>query len=231
MKKIIQGVIIGLLVVGIVAWFNRINPYEIYLSLWETGKQIPLINSSMVVPSLKEIKEDEPVILRFALTQSNISSPQITTIYLTFPSDAKVEPDKSEWGWWERNNDDKNTYFISYSSTAPFVKGALYTLPALKVTFKKVGLINFDYRIIGNKMNPIDRKFTIDTRMSYEAYQKQMQNYWTNEVKPATLSQDTGRVTIFDNANSDRSVTPSTCIRTLPRDTISIPIENKAEQN
>lgn len=174
---------------------NKIYPKKIFLSLWETGRKIQLTRDGIVVPSLKQIKANQKTIIRFILEQNNFRSPEITAIHMTFPKEAIVEPVKDKWGYWVKNNDDTNTYFLSYSPPAIFSKGSDYNLPAVEVIFKEVGTLNFSYSIIGNQIEPIKRKFTIITdKEKYREYI--MQSYNTAERHPETAT--VSSVRLFD---------------------------------
>lgn len=149
---------------------NIIYPEKIYLSIWETGKEIPLNIADITVPPINEIKENKPTILRFALTQDNFNPPQITKIFITFPPEADVSPIPYKGWTWERNNDTELTYFLSYPTEDIPVKGGLYNLPPFEIEFKEVKLLPFKYSIIGNKINPIERQFIINPELKYEDY-------------------------------------------------------------
>lgn len=150
-------------------WKERITPEKIYLNLWETNKKIPLKVDGITVPPINEIKNNEPTVLRFALTQENRNPPQITKIFVTFPQDileADISPIVAE-GWnWKRNNDSEITYYLDFKDIP--AKGPLYNLPAFKVKIQKRKLLLFKYKIIGNKIDLIERSFTINPELKYQ---------------------------------------------------------------
>ncbi|MFH0763900.1 MAG: hypothetical protein V1927_02710 [Candidatus Omnitrophota bacterium] len=90
-------------------------------------------------------------------------------------------------------------------------QGSPYTLPALHVTFKQIGVIPFSYQINVNKMDPIRRRFTINVAKNYEDELNKKKNYWTNEV-----NSDTYRVSFFKHGDDRQSVSPSSCLQTYP---------------
>ncbi len=144
---------------------NKIDPSKIYLNICETGWSIPLNRSSQIIRIPKNIGNDEPVILRFGLTQNNYNPPVIRQIFITFPADAEIKS-ISYKGWdWERSNDSKNRYFLNYAGGA--AKGPLYNLPAFEVKFKNPQELAFEYDIVGDRFNPIHRTFTIDATQKY----------------------------------------------------------------
>lgn len=182
---------------------NLTFPDQIYLSLWETGKKVPINDFTPEIPPIVPIKANEPVTLRFALTQNNINSPQITSIILTFPSNARVEP-ISYQGWsWVRNNDAANRYFLNFTSSQVLASGSDYNLPAFNVIFKTVGKLPFSYQIIGNKIKAIHREFVINTELNFNEELTRRQNYWLNEANPSA----SGSVVTFGNQDAN-SVTP-----------------------
>lgn len=184
---------------------NVVYPDKIYLSLWETGKKVPINDFTSEIPPITPIKPNEPVTLRFVLTQNNTNSPQITSILLTFPDEAKVEPIPYE-GWsWVRNNDIANRYFLNFSTAQIIAKGADCNLPAFSVTFKRAGQLAFSYQIISNKIKPIHRKFIINTELKYEEELARRQNYWLNESPP----RDTFKTTILSNGIDVGTASPS----------------------
>lgn len=183
---------------------NVIYPDKIYLSLWETGRKVPINDFTPEIPPIIPIKPNESVTLRFVLTQNNVNSPQITSILLTFPDDAKVEPIPYD-GWsWIRNNDVANRYFLNFTTSQVIASGSDCNLPPFNVVFKKVGLLSFSYQIIGNKMKPIRREFIINTERKYEEELVKRQNYWLNEVNPNTF-----KSAIIFNDNSVNTASPS----------------------
>ncbi len=182
---------------------NVVYTDQIYISLWETGKKVPINEWNLEIPTIVPIKPNEPVILRFILTQNNVNSPQITTILLTFPDDARVEPISYEGWTWIRNNDKANRYFLNFSNLQVLASGTDYNLPAFSVTFKSTGLLSFSYQINGNKINPIRKEFTINTERNYDEEEARKLNPWTNESSP-----DTFKIFVIDSGNDANSVTP-----------------------
>ena len=182
---------------------NVVYPDQIYLSLWETSKKVPINDFTPEIPPIVPIKANESATLRFALTQNNTNSPQITSILLTFPSNAKVEPIPYQ-GWsWVRNNDVANRYFLNFTSSQVLASGSDYNLPAFNVIFKTVGKLPFSYQIIGNKIKPIHREFVINTELNFNEELTKRQNYWLNEANPSV----SGSVVTFGNQDAN-SVSP-----------------------
>lgn len=176
---------------------NIIDPKKIYLNIWEYGKKMPLNKNGIVVPPINEIKKDEPTTLRFTLTQGNVNSPQITKIFITFPLDADVRPISYEgWNWEKTNSAEKNQYSLDYP-TQPPAKGTDYNLPAFNVTFKTIGWLPFEYSIIGNKIDPITRAFTIDAMSTYQKWQS------------TTSDNVTSGITVRLGGNTSNTATPS----------------------
>ncbi len=179
---------------------NKIYSKKIYLSLWETGKKVPINDSNIEIPSIVPINYNTPVTLRFLLTQDNVNSPQITSILLTFPDDAIVEPIPYE-GWaWARNNDVSNTYFINFSPLQIIASGVDCNLPVFKIVFKKAGLLPFIYRINGNKIKSIRKEFIINTELKYEQWLTNKQNYdlFYDDSVSASSSVVSGSMVTFD---------------------------------
>lgn len=166
------------------SFINFVYPDKIYLSLWETGKKIPIKDYPFEIPPITPIKPNEPITLRFILTQDNTNAPQIVSITLTFPDDAKVTPIPYN-GWsWERNNDVANRYFLNFTSSQVLANGSDYNLPALNVIFPKVGQLPFSYQINSNKLKPIRRDFTINTALKYDEWKTKRQYYPMGENVP-----------------------------------------------
>jgi hypothetical protein len=164
---VILTIILGIIRIGSY-WKDAIFPGRIYLSIWEPGKEIRLNEDYMMLSPINPVKAYEPVVLRFTLTQNNVNSPKITRIFVTFPPEAEVNP-ISYKGWnWQRNNDEEICYFLDYPADDPAVKGGLYNLPAFEVKFNKSKLLSFKYSIIGDKINPIVRRFVINTAQKGE---------------------------------------------------------------
>ena len=138
---------------------NTIYPSNIYLEL--SDWKIPLKSDPFVLNLPVDIKQNEPLDLRFALVQDNFNSPQITKIFITFPPQSDVSPIPYKQWTWERNNDSELTYFLDYSMSEPAVKGISYDLPAFMVKFKSLEGLVFKYSIKGNKIEPITRTFII----------------------------------------------------------------------
>jgi len=218
------GLTIALAVIGIIRFIlldipqilNNVEMHierdNIYLTQFETGRElIPLNIDGQEAPSIKPIKTDEQVTLRYAIVQDNKNAPQITAIIITFPDDAKVIPDSWRGLTWERNNDVANRYGLSISPFEVLAKGSPYTLPALHVTFKQIGVISFSYQINVNKMDPIRRRFAINTAKNYEDELNKKKSYWTNEVNPETY-----RTSFFKHGDDRQSVSPSSCLQTYP---------------
>ena len=209
--KILGGIAIFGTCIGMWNGFNALSDHfanvvysdKIYLSLWETGKKVPITDLVSTIPPVTPIKINEPVTLRFILTQANTNSPQITAILLTFPNDAKVTPIPYN-GWsWERNNDVVNRYFLNFTTSQVLAKGLDSNLPALNVIFNKVGRIPFNYRIVGNKINPIERYFSIDTTRTYDDWLTKKQTFLPYDTNAPMVS-----------GNNYNSATPQTVATT-----------------
>ena len=178
---------------------NVVYPDQIYLSLWETGKKIPIYDYTSQIPPVSPIKPNETVTLRFILTQNNTNAPQITSIFLTLPDDAKATPIPYN-GWsWERNNDVANRYFLNFTTVQIPANGEDYNLPALNVVFPNVGRLPFSYQIISNKLKPIRRDFAINTALKYDEWITKGQYYPMGETNVPMVS-----------GNNYNSATPQT---------------------
>lgn len=141
--------------------YKFLIPNRIYLNL--SDWKIPLDKDGKIITAPQEIKAGNQMTLRFSLTQGNKEAPEISKILVNFPLDAEITSD--HWGkWtWERTNTTSANQYSLECSFYRFTHGSDWNLPALYVTFKKTGLINFRYMIIGNRMEKVDRAFTINT--------------------------------------------------------------------
>ncbi|MBU4467310.1 MAG: hypothetical protein KKC39_01005 [Candidatus Omnitrophica bacterium] len=154
---------------GVYNWVNNnfLLPRRIYLNLIKGDKKMPLKSNHTLVPIFEEIKKDIPVVLKFRLTQDNKDSPEITTIFIDFPTTADVSPISYNRWSWIRTNAPANQYSLDCSYFR-FAKGADWDLPAFNVTFKDVDLLYFTYSIIGSGVNEIRRTFIIGDPAKYQ---------------------------------------------------------------
>ena len=218
----ILGICIGI-VTGSVTLYDRfvnaIYSNKIYLSLWETGKKVPITEIVSTIPPITPIKINEPTALRFVLTQDNTNSPQISTIFLTFPNDAKITPIPDN-GWsWVRNNDVANTYFLNFTTLQVLARGSDCNLPALNVVFEKVGQLPFSYKIVGNKINPIERHFSIDTTRTYDEWLENGYTFLTHATFDPPVSYNTASApTVITRPINLPTVTPDANVSTVQKE-------------
>ena len=199
----------------------RLHPEKIYLSLWETGREVALNRDNIEVPPIIPIKTGEEFVFRIILRQENNAGTSIPNIHITFPDTAEVRSDVSPIGTWLRNNDPTNTYFISYPSTAKFYKSNAYNLPAFYVKVKDVK-IPISYKItVDGLSEPIIRHFIIDASLDYNSYFKQHFSMNTAENIPELEHMASGngegflRIISYDDISKSNSAT-ATCVEVSP---------------
>ncbi len=76
------------------------------------------------------------------------------------------------------------------------------------MVFQKVGQIPFSYKIVGNKIKPIGRDFTINTALKYDEWQTRKSNLWLDGANPYS----SGRPVV--SGNNYNTATPSTVAST-----------------
>lgn len=177
---------------------NKIYLDKIYLVMPHTKNWIlPLGFQGEPVFTPYEIKPGVSQRIQFSLIQNNKNAPPIKTIQIKFPDTAEVKPLPDVDGrTWQPSNTE-HWYFIHYSSDNPFTSGQTWDLPMFDVTFKDTKFMPFEYKIFINKMDNIERKFSLTSGTDYKYTESAI---WCNFPRSCKgMGEDAeGRLPIYD---------------------------------